>query len=105
MLGANVAEPWTDTQIREGFIDDSGLSEYHDPINGARDQRRIAGAIFDEWLREHDRRLSRKVWFEGASSRQCHCSAYSEGECACGMYPSEVNPYLVQASASAGDQK
>ena len=56
---------------------------------------------FNAWLPEHDRRLSRRVWFEGASSRQCHCHAYEEGECACGMWPSEMNPYLLEASASS----
>jgi hypothetical protein len=46
--------PWTTERIREGFIDDGGRSEYYDPINGAREQRRIAGAIFDAWLTAHD---------------------------------------------------
>ena len=35
----------------------------------------------------------RRAWYEGAWSRQCHCNAHSEGECASGMYPSESNPY------------
>jgi hypothetical protein len=47
-------EPWTTERIREAFIDDGGRAEYHDPINGAAEQRRIAGAIFDAWLAEHD---------------------------------------------------
>ena len=45
---------WTDARIREAFIDDGGQAEYHDPINGARDQRRFAGAIFDAWISTHD---------------------------------------------------
>jgi hypothetical protein len=45
---------WTDEKIREGFIDDGGQSAYYDPINGEKEQRRIAGAIFDEWLARHD---------------------------------------------------
>jgi len=48
---------WTDERIREAFIYDGGESEYHDPINGAREQRRIAGAIFDAWLAAHDEAL------------------------------------------------
>ncbi len=44
---------------------------------------------FDRWLKD----VKRIAWFQGASSRQCHCNAYSEGECACGGYPSEPNPY------------
>lgn len=48
------AGPWTDDRIREGFIDDGGRAEYYDPINGAREERRIAGAIFDSWLKAHD---------------------------------------------------
>lgn len=43
-------EPWTDARIREAFIYDGGEAAYHDPINGAREQRRVAGAIFDRWL-------------------------------------------------------
>jgi hypothetical protein len=50
---------WTDEQIRDAFIDDGGLAEYYDPINGAREQRRIAGAIFDEWLSKHDETVRR----------------------------------------------
>lgn len=47
---------WTDARIREAFIDDGGLSEYHDPIHGAATQRRVMGGIFDAWLAERDRR-------------------------------------------------
>jgi hypothetical protein len=43
------------------------------------------------WLRS----VKAGAWHEGASSRQCHCHAYSEGECACGMWPSERNPYTA----------
>jgi hypothetical protein len=51
-----------------------------------------ARAAFDRWLTD----VKRIAWFEGATSRQCHCNAYEEGECACGMYPSEPNPYSTQ---------
>jgi hypothetical protein len=61
MLVKTVAEPWTVERIRAAFIDDGGLSEYHDPINGARDQQRIAGRIFDEWLAEHDLETRRQA--------------------------------------------
>ena len=54
---AALAAHWSTERIREAFIDDGGLAEYHDPINGAREQRRIAGEIFDAWLAEHDRAL------------------------------------------------
>lgn len=47
---AVVAQHWGDERIREVFIDDGGLSEYHDPINGAKENRRVMGAIFDAWL-------------------------------------------------------
>jgi hypothetical protein len=53
-MNESTEEAWTDDRIREAFIYDGGESEYHDPINGAREQRRIAGAIFDAWL---DRRV------------------------------------------------
>jgi len=53
-------EAWTDERIREAFIYDGGESEYHDPIDGAREQRRIAGAIFDTWLAKHDAELLRR---------------------------------------------
>lgn len=57
---------WTDARIREAFIDDGGQAEYHDPINGARDQRRFAGAIFDAWIAtgvlESDERI--RAWNE-----------------------------------------
>lgn len=49
-----MAEPWTTEKIREAFIYDGGEAEYHDPINGAKDQRRLAGGIFDAWLAAHD---------------------------------------------------
>lgn len=45
---------WTDEKIREAFIYDGGEAAYRDPINGDREQRRIAGGIFDSWLAEHD---------------------------------------------------
>lgn len=48
------APVWTDARIREAFLDDGGQAAYHDPINGEKEQRRIAGAIFDEWLASHD---------------------------------------------------
>lgn len=54
-------QAWTDARIREAFIDDGGQAEYYDPINGARDQRRIAGAIFDEWLAAHDAEVIRRA--------------------------------------------
>lgn len=46
--------PWTTERIREAFIYDGGEAEYHDPINGARERRRVMGAIFDAWLTAHD---------------------------------------------------
>lgn len=45
---------WDDAKIREAFIYDGGESDYYDPINGAKEQRRIAGEIFDHWLAVHD---------------------------------------------------
>lgn len=45
---------WTDDRIREAFLDDGGQAAFYDPINGEKEQRRIAGAIFDEWLTSHD---------------------------------------------------
>lgn len=38
-----------------------------------------------------------KAWDEGARSNQCHCAAYSDGECACGSYPGDGNPYRPSA--------
>lgn len=51
---------WTDERIREAFIYDGGEAEYHDPINGAREQRRVAGATFDAWLIAHDAEVRRQ---------------------------------------------
>lgn len=56
-FGRSIADAWTTERIREAFIDDGGLAEYHDPINGAAEHRRIAGAIFDAWLEAHDAAL------------------------------------------------
>lgn len=50
-------------------------------------------ARFHRWLAQHDAEVAAKAWDEGARSRQCHCEAWSDGECACGNYPSEANPY------------
>lgn len=50
-------------------------------------------AGYRQWIADHDREVARRAWFQGATSRQCHCHAYSEGECACGLWPSERNPY------------
>jgi hypothetical protein len=58
---AVVAQHWGDDRIRGVFIDDGGLSEYHNPINGAEENRRIMGAIFDAWLRS----VKAKAWDEG----------------------------------------
>jgi hypothetical protein len=59
-MSGDEREAWTDVRIREAFIYDGGESEYHDPINGAREQRRIAGAIFDAWLIAHDAEVRRQ---------------------------------------------
>lgn len=50
------AEPYTPTTetIRQWVMDDGGLAEYHDPINGHLESKR-AGQLFDRWLAEHDR--------------------------------------------------
>lgn len=58
---AIVARRWDDNLIREAFIDDGGFSEYHNPISGAKENRRVMGAIFDAWLRS----VKAKVWDEG----------------------------------------
>lgn len=57
---------WDDAAIREAFIDDGGLSEYHDPIDGARTQRLVAGGIFDRWLAAHDEQVRREALWEAA---------------------------------------
>lgn len=49
-----MSETWDTAKIREAFIYDGGESEYYDPISGAKEQRRIAGEIFDRWLAAHD---------------------------------------------------
>jgi len=59
---------WDDAAIREAFIDDGGQSEYHDPINGAQTQRRVAGGIFDRWLAAHDREVAAKALREAAAN-------------------------------------
>ncbi|MCW2165374.1 hypothetical protein B0I12_002529 [Microbacterium hydrothermale] len=45
---------WTDERIREAFLDDGGQAAYYDPIKGEKEQRRVAGEIFDGWLARHD---------------------------------------------------
>jgi hypothetical protein len=72
-------------RVREGYV--TGLRQAF--VASAGEHR----AEFDAWLEAHDKSTKRTAWHEGASSRQCHCHAYSEGECACGGYPSERNPY------------
>jgi hypothetical protein len=54
-------EAWTDDRIREAFIYDGGEAEFHDPINGAREQRRMAGAIFDAWLAARDAEIKKRA--------------------------------------------
>lgn len=49
-----MSEIWETPRIREAFIYDGGEADYYDPINGAKEQRRIAGEIFDRWLAAHD---------------------------------------------------
>ena len=58
-------EPWTTDRIREAFIYDGGEAEFYDPINGAREQRRFAGEVFDRWLEEHDRQQRAEAWRAG----------------------------------------
>lgn len=80
---AVVAQHWDDERIREAFIDDGGLSEYHDPINGAKENRRAMGAIFGAWLQS----VKAAAWDEGFDSG--HYSAdWESRDCDC-----RVNPY------------
>lgn len=58
---------WDDARIREAFIDDGGRAEYYDPIDGAREQRRIAGKIFDEWLTDHDAQVAARAIRDAAT--------------------------------------
>lgn len=58
MNDVKITEPWDVGRIREAFIDDGGLSEYHDPINGARTQRLVMGDIFDRWLAARDAKFA-----------------------------------------------
>ncbi|MGN7968990.1 hypothetical protein [Microbacterium sp. 22296] len=57
----NASSVWTDDRIREAFLDDGGQAAYHDPINGEKEQRRIAGDIFDGWLASHDEAVRSSV--------------------------------------------
>lgn len=61
-------------------------------------------AEFDRWLAQ----VKAEAWDEGAESRQCHCAAWSEGECGCGNWPSERNPYRaaeLRANSTKGEEK
>lgn len=60
-------DQWSDDRIREVFIDDGGRAEYYDPIDGAREQRRIAGKIFDEWLAAHDAEVAARALRDAAT--------------------------------------
>lgn len=98
-----MSEPWTDERIREAFIYDGGESEYHDPINGAQTQRKIAGDIFDSWLSEHDRQVAERAWDEATARER------DDSGCVCfspehrSQYPAMHwrNPYR----AAKGEQK
>ena len=70
---------WDDARIREAFIYDGGEAEYHDPINGAREQRRTAGEIFDKWLAAHDEAVRHE--------ERARLARIVEG-----MYPPEARP-------------
>ena len=56
-----MTEIWDDAKIREAFIYDGGEAEYYDPINGAKEQRRRAGEVFDRWLAAHDAEVRARV--------------------------------------------
>jgi hypothetical protein len=51
-------------------------------------------------LREKIAHVEKEAWDLGAVSRQCHCAAWNEDECACGNWPSETNPYLASVLSS-----
>lgn len=57
----------------------------------------------DRWLAARDKRVAVQAWAEGAASRQCHCAAWNEDECACGNYPSSPNPYRAQNVTPDGE--
>ena len=82
---------WDDNVIREAFIDDGGLSEYHDPINGAQTHRRVMGDIFDRWLAAHDREVTanalrefaKKVYNGAPANREANFQAFYDD----GLHP------------------
>jgi hypothetical protein len=51
-----------------------------------------AAAAFDRWLAAHDAEVAAAAWDEGHNARRsrgrskCNCGAWSDGECACGLY-------------------
>ena len=65
---------------------------------------------FDRWLVEHDRQVAEKAWRRGHLTNwrrgpdNCHCAAYSAGECACGEYGTgkilslDDNPYALSTA-------
>ena len=88
-----MSEAWTTERVREMFLDDGGQAEYYDPINGAREQRRIAGDIFDRWMTEHDRLVAERAWEEGARWAAVEFGKDdSMDESRVGLVPSD-NPY------------
>lgn len=94
-MSADDKTVWTDARIREAFIDDGGQAEYYDPIDGAREQRRIAGEIFDTWLAARD--AGRRVTTHDAS---CEADFGSEGqESPCRCAEREVIPSALVVDA------
>ena len=86
-------EAWTTERVREMFLDDGGQAEYYNPINGAREQRRIAGDIFDRWLTEHDRQVAERAWDEGHMVHGADGWPREDGYCRISGGCIAVNPY------------
>ena len=83
----------TTEDIRDSVVANETGGEYWKSPEDRDAAEQKYGRMFDRWFAGVNAEVAAKAWDEGARSRQCRCEAWSAGECACGNYPSEANPY------------
>ena len=67
----------TTEKIRRWCMDDGGLAEYHDPINGHL-QAKTTGVLFDRWLAAHDAEIRTAALEEAAVIAERFVDHYPE---------------------------
>lgn len=83
----------------------SGVNFYPDDKVVKIEAIYVRSERIDRWLAAHDAKVKAEAWDEGHRTRQrremddCNCNAWSEGECACGLYGTgkiiTPNPYRI----------